>query len=55
MLIFLPFFVEGVLYNDLEDMKNELIGFLVYYNEHRPHSALDGKVAKEVSEKQKCN
>ena len=47
-------FLEGALYNDLEDMRTELLGFLVYYNEHRPHSALEGKTPKEFSEKA-CN
>jgi transposase InsO family protein len=35
------------LYNDLEDLKEELLGFLVYYNEHRPHSAIEGMTPKE--------
>jgi len=37
-------FIEDARYNDIEDLKNELIGFLVYYNEHRPHSGI-GNVA----------
>ena len=34
-------------------LKNELLGFLVYYNEHRPHSALDGLTPKEFLQKTK--
>jgi hypothetical protein len=34
-------FIEDALYEDVEDMKNELLGFLIYYNEHRPHSAIN--------------
>ena len=34
-------FIEDALYEDLADLKNELLGFLVYYNEHRPHSAIN--------------
>ena len=34
-------FIEDALYENVEDMKNELLGFLVYYNEHRPHSAIN--------------
>jgi hypothetical protein len=34
-------FIEDALYEDLEDLKNELLGFLIYYNEHRPHSAIN--------------
>ena len=37
-------FIEDARYNDIEDLKNELIGFLVYYNEHRPHSGI-GNIA----------
>jgi len=37
-------FIEDARYNDIEDLKNELIGFLVYYNEHRPHFGI-GNVA----------
>ena len=33
-------FIEDALYEDVTDMRNELLGFLVYYNEHRPHSAI---------------
>ncbi|MDR2691005.1 MAG: integrase core domain-containing protein [Dysgonamonadaceae bacterium] len=32
--------IEDALYEDMDDLKNELLGFLVYYNEHRPHSAI---------------
>jgi transposase InsO family protein len=48
-------FLEDALYNDLDDLKDELLGFLVYYNEHRPHSSLDGYTPKEFMDKQKCN
>jgi len=34
-------FIEDALYENLDDLKNELLGFLIYYNEHRPHSAID--------------
>jgi len=39
-------FIEDALYEDIEDLKSELLGFLVYYNEHRPHSSLNGNVPK---------
>jgi hypothetical protein len=32
-------FIEDALYEDVDDLKNELSGFLACYNEHRPHSA----------------
>jgi transposase InsO family protein len=49
-------FLDDARYNDLDDLKNELIGFLVYYNEHRPHSSLNGSTPKDfLLFKQKCN
>ena len=36
-------FTEDSLFNDKEDLKEELLGYIVYYNEHRPHSSLGGK------------
>ncbi|MDR0968060.1 MAG: integrase core domain-containing protein [Holosporaceae bacterium] len=41
-------FVEGALYENLENLKNELPGFLVYYNEHRPHSSINN-IPKNVA------
>ncbi|MDR0968181.1 MAG: integrase core domain-containing protein [Holosporaceae bacterium] len=41
-------FVEGALYENLDDLKNEPLGFLVYYNEHRPHSSINN-TPKNVS------
>lgn len=39
-------FIDDALYNDFNDLKTELLGFLVYYNEHRPHSALNNLTPK---------
>jgi hypothetical protein len=33
-------FIEEALCEDMDDLKNELSGFLVCYNEHGPHSAI---------------
>jgi Transposase and inactivated derivatives len=41
-------FIEDALYQNLDDLKEELLGFLIYYNEHRPHSAIDGKKPVEM-------
>ncbi len=46
-------FTEDSLFNDINDLKEELLGYVVYYNEHRTHSALNGMTPKEVAEK--CN
>ena len=32
---------EDSLFKDKEDLKNELLGFIAYYNEHRPQSLLN--------------
>jgi hypothetical protein len=36
-------FIEDALYEDIKDLQNELLEYLVYYNECRPHSALNNK------------
>ncbi|MBQ7450465.1 transposase [bacterium] len=46
-------FTEDSLFNDINDLKEELLGYIVYYNEHRPHSSLNGLTPKEFL--QKCN
>jgi transposase InsO family protein len=33
-------FIEEALYEDMDDLKNELSGFWVCYNEYGPHSAI---------------
>lgn len=35
-------FTQDSLFKDKEDLKEELLGYIVYYNEHRPHSSLNG-------------
>lgn len=42
-------FLEEALYNDVADMKEELLKYIVYYNEHRGHSSLNGKTPKQVA------
>ena len=40
-------FTEDSLFNDKVDLKNELLGFIGYYNEHRPHSSLNASTPKD--------
>jgi transposase InsO family protein len=48
-------FLEDALYNDLDDLKDELLQYVVYYNEHRPHSSLNGDTPNDFAKKsQKC-
>ena len=35
-------FIEDALYENFEDLKDELFGFLVCYNEYRTHSGING-------------
>ena len=41
-------FIEDALYQNIDDLKEEMLGFLVYYNLHRPHSAIGGKKPVEM-------
>ena len=44
-------FLEDSLFNDKEDLKDEILGFIAYYNEHRPHSSLNGLTPLEFHQK----
>ena len=46
-------FLEDSLFEDKEDLKNEILGFIAYYNEHRAHSSLNGLTPLEFAKK--CN
>ena len=41
--------LEGATFDSAEHLKDELLQYLVYYNEHRPHSALNGKTPAEFN------
>lgn len=40
-------FTEDSLFNNKEDLVEELLGYIVYYNKHRPHSSLNGLTPKQ--------
>ncbi len=42
--------LEGVTFDSENHLKDELLHYLVYYNEHRPHSAIDGKTPAAFNE-----
>lgn len=42
--------LEDSLFQDKEDFVDNILGYIVYYNEHRPHSAING-----LCPVQKCN
>jgi len=44
-------FLDDALYEDIDDLLEELLGFWVYYNEHRPHTSLENLTPKEFIEK----
>lgn len=46
-------FLEDTLFENEEDFKNEILGFIAYYNEHRAHSSLNGLTPLEFAKK--CN
>lgn len=46
-------FLEDSLFENEEDFKNEILGFIAYYNEHRAHSSLNGLTPLEFAKK--CN
>jgi len=46
-------FFYDALYDNIDDLKKELLDFLVYYNEHRPHTSLENLTPKEFIENEK--
>ena len=42
--------IEGTTFASLEEFRDELEQYLLYYNEVRPHQALDGNTPKQINE-----
>jgi len=38
--------IEGATFDDLQHFKNELLEYMLYYNEFRPHQAIHGMTPK---------
>lgn len=36
--------IEGSVFNTLDELKEAVLGYNFYYNEHRPHQGIDGKI-----------
>ena len=41
--------IEDTIFDSFEHLKDEVLQYSVYYNEQRPHQAIDGKVPKELA------
>ena len=41
--------VDGTTFDNLDHFSNELLEYLIYYNNHRPHQALGGKTPKDFA------
>lgn len=46
-------FLEAFLFENEEDLKNKILGFIAYYNEHRAYSSLNRLTPLEFTKK--CN
>lgn len=40
--------IEGVEYETLEELREEILGYNIYYNEYRPHQGINGKKPIEM-------
>jgi transposase InsO family protein len=42
--------IEGAVYNTLDELKEAVLGYNLYYNKHRPHQSLSGKKPVDMVE-----
>lgn len=40
--------INGAVFNSLDELKDAVLGYNFYYNEHRPHQGLNGKVPSSM-------
>ena len=41
--------IDGASFDDLDHFANELLDYMIYYNNHRPHQALSGQTPKDFA------
>jgi len=41
--------IDGAVYNTLDELKESVLGYNLYYNEHRPHQSLNGKMPNSLA------
>ncbi len=42
--------IEGTFFESVEHFKQELLDYMIYYNQLRPHQALDGENLKQFAD-----
>jgi transposase InsO family protein len=42
--------IEGTTFNDIEELSKELLEYIIFYNEFRPHQALNGLTPKQAAD-----
>lgn len=47
--------VDGATFDTIEHFKTELLRYLIYYNDHRPHQAINGLTPKAFAQTRACN
>ena len=47
--------IEGTTFDSLDEFKDELMQYLIYYNEHRPHQGINGSTPKQFRENLSTN
>lgn len=41
--------IEGVTFENKEELEQELLNYLIYYNEHRPHQGINGLTPAQLN------
>jgi len=46
--------IDGAVFKTLDELKDAVVGYNFYYNEHRPHQGINGKIPLSMLEGVKC-